>query len=155
MLEAGVTPKEIFEAFTSEDKTAPTLAGYMKGTAEAEKILDGYVSYWVDCDSPKGLTNVTVAYDEATDAYTVTLATEYAIKDTDLFDVLDAADSSLKNSATVVRTTEDWSSGTENLTDLPSKMSSMITKVLAGTDYTLTVTIGDIIYTVILTAAAE
>lgn len=148
---AEVSVADIFAGYEEANLGGEWTGLIAKDLADAEvpseEIVSGYVDYWMG--DKTGMENVELTYDEETDLYTVALAEGWVIKDTGLFDMWKNAG---VESATVVRASGNWSS-TEDLADLPGNMAGMITKVLAGQDYTLTIKIDDLTYNVLLTAA--
>ena len=150
MLKAGVTPEEIFEGFTSTEKTAPTLAGYMKSTAEADAIVDGYVNYWAGCENPKGVNNMDVELVDGTLKLTMKAA-EANISDSDLVDVATAAGLDGAN-AQVKWTYGGVQYGPESVTSFATNYwAGVKTAAWGGSTVTITVTVGDTSMTVILT----
>ena len=107
------------------------------------------MNYWVNSDSPKGLTDVDVKLENGTLVFEIDKDGSPAISDTDLFDVASAA--GIDTSSGLELSWKD-SSGNEakdkTLSDFVTQWSAMLNNIKNGRNYTITVTTGDTTLTV-------
>ena len=158
MYAAGYSIEEIYEGYSDAVVKAAAALKTVEGLT-SEEIVAGYVNYWMNCETPAGLTDMKVMMTDRGLELVVT-GENPEFKDSNLVNVAVAAGLIEQISSPVTITWKNLETGFENsATDLVSfkttNWPNLLSGAKKGNSYEITVSIGENVLTLWLSKAAE